>query len=222
MKENIKKEYLRRTRKLFETKLYSSNLVKGINTWAVPLVRFSGPFVKWTREELKQMDQRTRKLMTMHKALHPRDDFDRLCVLKKEGGRRLASIEDSIDTSIRLKDYLRKCGGRLIAATRNNTNDTRTCGTTITRKQKWEEKQLYGRFKQLTSNISHEKIWTWLRKGHLKREIESLLIATQNNTIKTNHIKVRIDKTQQNSGCRLCDERDKMINHIISECSKLA
>ena len=30
-----------------------------------------------------------------------------------------------------------------------------------------------------------------------------------------------IDKTQQNSGCRLCGDRDKTINHIIIECSKL-
>ena len=40
------------------------------------------------------MDQRTRKLMIMYKALHPRDDIDRLYVSRKEGGRRLASIED--------------------------------------------------------------------------------------------------------------------------------
>ena len=71
MKEKIKKEYLRRTRKLLETKLYCRNFVKGINSWAVPLVWYSELFLKWTREELKQMDQRTRKLMTMHKALHP-------------------------------------------------------------------------------------------------------------------------------------------------------
>ena len=66
MKENIKKEYLRRTRKILETKLWSRNLLNGINTWAVSLVRYSGPFLKWTRDELKQMEQRTRKLMTMH------------------------------------------------------------------------------------------------------------------------------------------------------------
>ena len=46
------------------------------------------------------MDQRTRKLLTMHKALHPRDDVDRLYVSRKEGGRGLASIEDSVDASI--------------------------------------------------------------------------------------------------------------------------
>ena len=53
-------------------------------------------------------------------------------------------------------------------------------------------------------------------------ETESLLIAAQDNAIITNHIKARIDKTQQNSKCRLCGDRDETINHIISECSKLA
>ena len=41
MKEKIQKEYLRRTRKLLETKLSSRNLIKWINTWAVSLVRYS-------------------------------------------------------------------------------------------------------------------------------------------------------------------------------------
>ena len=58
----------------------------------------------------------------------------------------------------------------------------------------------------------------WLRKGNLKRETESLLIAAQNNARRTNHIKARIDKTQQNNRCRLCGDRNKTINHI----SKLA
>ena len=52
--------------------------------------------------------------------------------------------------------------------------------------------------------------------------MESLLIAVQNNAIITNHIKAKIDKTQQNSKCRLCECRDETINHIISKCSKLA
>ena len=60
-----------------------------------------------------------------------------------------------------------------------------------------------------------------MTKGNLKRETEYFLIATQNNAMRTNHIKVRIDKTQQNSRCRLCGDRDKTIKHIISECSKL-
>ena len=33
---------------------------------------------------------------------------------------------------------------------------------------------------------------------------------------------MRIDETQENSKCRLCGDKDETINHIISECSKLA
>ena len=53
MKDKIQKEYLRRSRKLLETKLCSRNLFKRLNTWGVPLVKYSGPFLKWTRDELK-------------------------------------------------------------------------------------------------------------------------------------------------------------------------
>ena len=158
MKDMIRKEYLRRTRKLLETKLSSRNLIKGINTWAVPLVRYSEPFLKWTREELKQKDQRTRKLMTMHKALHPRDDVDRLYVSRKEGGRGLSSVEDTADASIqRLEDYIEKHERGLITTIRVDTDNTINERMTTTRKQKWEGKQLYGCFKRLINNISHQK-----------------------------------------------------------------
>ena len=65
------------------------------------------------------------------------------------------------------------------------------------------------------------KTWTWLSKGNFKREIKSLLIAAQSNTIRTNYVKVRVHEPQQSSKCRLCDDRDKTINRI-SECIKLA
>ena len=53
------------------------------------------------------------------------------------------------------------------------------------------------------------------------RETESFLIAAQNNVIRADYVKVRTDKTQQNSKCRLCSERDEIINHIMRERRKL-
>ena len=45
----------------------------------------------------------------MHKALHPRDDKDRLYVSRKEGGRGLADIEYCVETTIQqLEDYTGK------------------------------------------------------------------------------------------------------------------
>ena len=69
--------------KITGDKPYGRKLVKEINYKVVFLVRYSGAFVKWTVEELKEMDQRTRKPMIMHKALYPRDDVDRLYVSMK-------------------------------------------------------------------------------------------------------------------------------------------
>ena len=87
--------------------------------------------------------------MTMHKALHPKDDVDRLYVTKKEVGRGLAGIEDSANASIqRLADYIGKHEEGLITAIKNDSDNTMTNRMTITRKQKWEEKQLSGRFRQ--------------------------------------------------------------------------
>ena len=55
------------------------------------------------------------------------------------------------------------------------------------------------------------------KKGNLKRETESLLITVQNNAIRTNYIKAKIDNTQQNSKCKLYGDKDETINHIINE-----
>ena len=58
MKNKIQKQYLRITTKL-ETKLSCRYLIKGIIFLAVPLVRYSGPFLKLTRDKLRPMDQST-------------------------------------------------------------------------------------------------------------------------------------------------------------------
>ena len=62
------------------------------------------------------------------KALYQRDDIDR----QYEGGRGLASIEDSIDISIRrLEDCIKKSKERLITATRNKTVNIKIKNTII-------------------------------------------------------------------------------------------
>ena len=46
--------------------------------------------------------------MTLHKALHSKDYIDRLHVSRKEEGRGLTSIEEGVDTSIKLLNDLIK------------------------------------------------------------------------------------------------------------------
>ena len=45
MKLNVSKEYIRKIRKVLKLKLNGGNLVRGVNTWAVSLLRYSAAFV---------------------------------------------------------------------------------------------------------------------------------------------------------------------------------
>ena len=56
----------------------------------------------------------------------------------------------------------------------------------------------------------------------MKRETESLIVAAQNQSIRTNLVKAKIDKSQKDTLCRLCKKTDESIDHVVSGCSKLA
>ena len=165
-KKNLKKK--NNPGKLLVTELHSRNLIKKINTWAVSFVRYSAPFWKWTREEIQQMDPRTRKLMTMHKALHLRKDVDRLYVPRKEGERGLTSIQDGVDASVQwLEDYIKNHGRRLNSATRNTTDKTSINRTKITRKQKWVKKTTVWTFQATNKLNLLREILDLAKKGKL-------------------------------------------------------
>ena len=70
MKLNVSKEYIR-IRKVLQSKLNGGNLVHGINTWAVSLLRYAAAFASWRKSKLQAIDRKTRKLFTIYRALHP-------------------------------------------------------------------------------------------------------------------------------------------------------
>ena len=82
-----------------------------------------GTILKWTREELKQIDRSSRKLMTMHKTLHPRDDDHRQFVSRKKRGRGLSSMEDNVDASIQFECYIEKHREELLQPHTDNTKN---------------------------------------------------------------------------------------------------
>ena len=73
-----------------------------------------------------------------------------------------------------------------------------------------------------TKEVRSEKSWVWLQNGDLKTETESLRVAAQNQSIRTNLVKAKIDTTQKDTLCRLCKKTDESLDHVVSGCSKLA
>ena len=95
MKLNVSIEYIRRLRKVLKSKLNDWNLVRGVNTWAVSLLRYLAAFISWEKSELQAIDKevgrKTRKFFTIYR------DVDILRIPTKEGG----SIEDCFELTIR-------------------------------------------------------------------------------------------------------------------------
>ena len=69
-----------------KSKLNGGNLVCGVNTWVVSLLRYSAAFVSWRKSELQAIDRKTRNLFTIYGSLHPQSDVYRLNIPRKEGG----------------------------------------------------------------------------------------------------------------------------------------
>ena len=196
MKEKVKTEYLRRVRKVLETKLNGGNIIKGINIWA-SLLRYSAAFIDWNCTELTQLDRRTRKLMTMHNALHPKSNVDRLYIpRRKEGGRGLQGVEETVKvTNLGLENYVKESREHLLTAARSVDIDLiepireTTIKAKTQKKERrtisWEKKMLHGQFVQQTMEVGDRDSCQWLRNGTLKRETETLIFAAQEQAIRT-------------------------------------
>ena len=227
-KKIIKMEYKRRVRKVLETKLNGHNLIKAINTWAIAVIRYSAPFLDWNKDELQALDRRTRKLMTTHKALHPKSNVDRLYIPMKEGGRGLISVADVTQTTILgLQKYIQESEEKLISAARKLDQVSESAKEFKSRrakkrKQNWIHKAMHGRFLRQTEAVAAKETWAWLSRGGIKRETETLILAAQEQAIRTNQINAKIDRTQEDCLCRMCKQADETVNHLLSECSKMA
>ena len=66
MKEKITKEYKRRQRLILKSKLNGRNKITAINTWAVAIFRYRTGIIQWKASELKDLDRKPRKTMTIY------------------------------------------------------------------------------------------------------------------------------------------------------------
>ena len=146
---NVSKEYMRMLRKVLKSNLNGENLVSGVNTWAVSLLRYSVAVVSWRKSKMQPIDRGTRNLFTIHVALDPKSDVDRLYIPRKKGGRGLISIEDIIELAVRgLEVYVHGSEGGPIHAARGDKIDGLEAASVLKRSKKekrlddWEENVL--------------------------------------------------------------------------------
>ena len=61
-----------------------------------------------------------------------------------------------------------------------------------------------------------------MKKGYLKKEIESTIVAAQDEALCTRNLRNVVYGENVQSICRVCGAADETVAHIVSECSKPA
>jgi hypothetical protein len=100
MKERLKQEYRRILRMILKSELNARNKITAIGALAVPVLRYRFGIIDGGIEEIKQIERKTRKMLTMYKVHHPKADIDKLYVKRKEGGRGLVQFEAACKAEI--------------------------------------------------------------------------------------------------------------------------
>ena len=116
MKEKIRREYYRRVGLILKSELNAINRIAAINSLAVPAITYGINVINWQMNDIKKLETKTRKLLTMHRTHHPKADVDQFFLPRSEGGRGLIQIEltyklttDGLETCLReSKDSMMK------------------------------------------------------------------------------------------------------------------
>ena len=179
--------YKQRLWAILKTNLSGHNQILAVNSFAVPVIRYTGGIINRTAEDCMVLDRLTRKQMTVFKALH---DVDRLYVSRKAGGRGLFSIHDTIQLEkSSLLSYIAKSEELIIKQVKQYLMSAVSWNPEVTKSsivaqhvEQWRSKSLHGQWPCLLQD-RNSKSFGWLRTAHLKPVTEALLTAAQDHPL---------------------------------------
>ena len=239
MKEITSTEYFRRIKLLLKSSLTSRNLITAINSWAVPVIRYGAGILSWTVTETKGLDTQTRKLLRKSGAIHSQySDVDRLYVSRKRGGRGLQRMEDVIvREEVALTSFFNDSNDSKLQSLFSAMNVEGMLlrdpedGEVLKLQHEnrlidmWKAKPVHGRFLQQLEEggCSLNETWSWLLKQSMPKNTEAVIFAAQDQALPTNWLRAIIQRAADTSPlCRICREHNESVEHILSNCQKLA
>ena len=235
MKKLISAEYLKRIKAVARSKLYSNNMFRAFNSWAVSVIRYSAGILDWRVQELKDLDVKTRKILTMNGIFHKKSNVDRLYMKRCDGGRGLISVEDCVRMEeANLRNYMRSAAETPMVAARSVLIGDEECSkeesgaeykerVLTERAERVHEKKMHGKFFRDVQEISaSSELFDWVKCGSVNKSTEGFLFAAQEQALPTNWLKARITGESEDARCRRCKKQDETVAHIVSGCSVLA
>jgi hypothetical protein len=232
------KFYLR-IKSILKSKLNGNNLIKAVNTYAVPLLTYSFGVIKWSKTNLQNINIKTRVLFTKFSKHHPKSAIERFNLPRENGGRGFSNLVLLKNQIASLKNYFLNRArdntffNALISADKGYTplNLSDNIISDIVKPNipdtiaNIKQKSLHGRyFKELEQpEVNIQASHAWLKKSNIHPETEGFIFAIQDRVINTRNYKKHICGIQSIiDKCRICGTEGETIEHIISSCTVLA
>ena len=99
-KDSIRGEYFKRVRKIWCSEISGYNKYIVHNAFALPVLTTKFGILDWTKDEIKNMDIKTRQVLNMTINFHCNCHVDRLYPSQREGSRGLKVIKEAYESLI--------------------------------------------------------------------------------------------------------------------------
>ena len=165
--------------------------------------------------------------MTMHKIFNTKRGVDRLYLPTKKGGRGLIGCKECVRTEENgLGWYVKQSVEALLKEERyriitDKAVDPKTLKKEIyiERENIWKGKSMHRQFLKDVEGNDLVNCWKWLSRGDMKGPTEALTRSTQEQSLRTNYVKFKIDQAMGLLLCRMCGGKSDSVTHVASECA---
>lgn len=239
-KTEIRKKFKHRLNVILKSQLNGRNIVKAINTYAIPVLTYTFGIINWSQTDLLNLQRTVNTTMTTHRKHHPRSCFQRLTLPRVEGGRGIIDITNLHNkqiTTLRkffhdraeistLHQAIALNDKRITPLNLSDFSSQRNEKITDPKDKiaKWEQKALHGRHRHDLQQPHVDKTASnaWLQRGELFPETEAFMLAIQDQVIDTRNYQKHIIRTPNiTDTCRRCCSGSETIQHITGACKAI-
>ncbi|KAL0810285.1 hypothetical protein ABMA28_010444 [Loxostege sticticalis] len=240
-KLKLLQQFKHRLNAVMRSQLYSRNIIKAINSFAIPILTYSFGIINWSKTELKNIQTTINTTLTKHRKHHPRACIQRQTLPRHEGGRGLIDVQNLHSKQIStLRSYFHQKANTSslhkatvqsdIKLTPLNLQDrsnqhNQAINDDKTKINDWARKSLHGRHRHdlCQPNVDKAASNAWLRRGELFPETEGFMIAIQDQIIETRNYQKYIMKIRNlpTDLCRKCHSSSETIQHITGACKSI-
>ena len=92
----------------------------------------------------------------------------------------------------------------------------------VERKEKLKKKRVHGKTLNDIEEVGIKETWHWLQGGYITKSMEVLIMAAQEQALRSRWFRSRIQKEDISAKCRLRDVEIQTVHHLLAGCTKLS